>query len=126
MPLTVALHCSMVKKPQFVPPPAEPEYCAHHRVLSQGRAAAGVCVSKTGIVARATTVALALKRIASLLISIANNLISTRPRGIAPRSNFKQSAQWTNDVELSTSLSWPVTGVTVAGFLFRAVRTTII
>jgi predicted membrane-bound mannosyltransferase len=47
MPLTVALHCSMVKKPQFVPPPPLPEYWAHHRVLSQGRAVAGVCVSST-------------------------------------------------------------------------------
>src|SRR5262245_21490154 len=47
MPLTVALHCSMVKKPQFVPPPPLPEYWAHHRVLSQGRAVAGVCVSRT-------------------------------------------------------------------------------
>jgi hypothetical protein len=28
MPLTLALHCSMVKKPQFVPPPAVPEYWA--------------------------------------------------------------------------------------------------
>jgi hypothetical protein len=38
MPLTVALHCSRVKKPQLVPPPAlPPEYWAHHRVLSQGK-----------------------------------------------------------------------------------------
>jgi hypothetical protein len=30
MPLTVALHCSRVKKPQLVPPPAlPPEYWAH-------------------------------------------------------------------------------------------------
>ena len=78
---------------------------------------AGVCVSKTGIIARAATVTLALKRIASLLIVSPNNLISTRPRGIAPRSNFKQSAQLTNDVELSTSLLWPVAGMTVARFL---------
>src|SRR5262249_6314407 len=48
MPLTVALHCSMVKKPQFVPPPPVFEYWAHHRVLSQGRAVAGVCVSTAG------------------------------------------------------------------------------
>src|SRR5262245_31082661 len=54
MPLTVALHCSMVKKPQFVPPP--PVYWAHHRVLSQGRAVAGVSVSKTGISAKTTTI----------------------------------------------------------------------
>src|SRR5262245_33728610 len=38
MPLTVALHCSRVKKPQLVPPPnLPPEYWAHHRVLSQGK-----------------------------------------------------------------------------------------
>src|SRR4249919_1310010 len=38
MPLTVALHCSRVKKPQLVaPPPTLPEYWAHHRVLSQGK-----------------------------------------------------------------------------------------
>src|SRR4030095_4132626 len=38
MPLTVALHCSRVKNPQLVPPPAlPPEYWAHHRVLSQGK-----------------------------------------------------------------------------------------
>ena len=47
MPLTVALHCSMVKKPQLVPP-ALGAYSAHHRVLSQGRAVAGVCVSTAG------------------------------------------------------------------------------
>src|SRR5262245_62840006 len=38
----------MVKKPQLVPPPPMPEYWAHHRVLSQGRALAGVCDSIAG------------------------------------------------------------------------------
>jgi hypothetical protein len=38
----------MVKKPQLVPPPPLPEYWAHHRVLSQGRAEAGVRVSTDG------------------------------------------------------------------------------
>jgi hypothetical protein len=37
----------MVKKPQFVPPPPPAEYWAHHRVLSQGSALAGVCISVT-------------------------------------------------------------------------------
>jgi hypothetical protein len=43
-----SLHCSMVEKPQLVPPPAVPESWAHHRVLSQGRAPAGVCDSAAG------------------------------------------------------------------------------
>jgi hypothetical protein len=46
----------MVKNPQFVAPPASPEYSAHHRVLSQGRAAAGIPDSKTGIIARVATI----------------------------------------------------------------------
>ena len=38
MPLTVALHCSMVRKPQFVPPPPFPaEYSAHARRIDRGR-----------------------------------------------------------------------------------------
>src|SRR5262245_55297644 len=39
MPLTVALHCSRVKKPQLDPPPPlpPPKYSAHHRVLSHGK-----------------------------------------------------------------------------------------
>ena len=55
MPLTVALHCSMVKKPQLVPPATLPEYWAHHRVLSQGRAVAGVCVSTAGTMTKHQT-----------------------------------------------------------------------
>src|SRR5215475_2277801 len=71
MPLTLAWHCSKLEKPQLsVPPP--PEYSAHHDAL------AGVCVSTAGIITSAATITLALKRIASLLILIGNNLISTR------------------------------------------------
>ena len=77
MPLTLAWHCSKVEKPQFsVPPPLE--YSAHHDAL------AGVCVSTAGIITSAATITLALKRIASLLILIANNLISTRQARYCP------------------------------------------
>jgi hypothetical protein len=68
MPLTVALHCSMVKKPQLVPP-ALGAYSAHHRVLSQGRAVAGVCVSTVGTITSAA-VTLVTKRICNLLVVI--------------------------------------------------------
>jgi hypothetical protein len=71
MPLTVALHCSMVKKPQFEAPPALPEYWAHQRVLSQGSALAGVCVSITDSTPSAAI--LVAKRIASLLVVTRNN-----------------------------------------------------
>jgi hypothetical protein len=71
MPLTLAWHCSKLEKPQLSVPP-RPEYSAHHDAL------AGVCVSTAGIITSAATIALALKRIASLLMLMENNLISTR------------------------------------------------
>jgi hypothetical protein len=71
MPLTLAWHCSKLEKPQLSVPP-RPEYSAHHAAL------AGVCVSTAGIITSAATITLALKRIASLLMLMENNLISTR------------------------------------------------
>src|SRR5215475_13343611 len=71
MPLTLAWHCSKLEKPQLSVPP-RPEYSAHHDAL------AGVCVSTAGIITSAATITLALKRIASLLMLMENNLISTR------------------------------------------------
>jgi hypothetical protein len=71
MPLTLAWHCSKLEKPQLSVPP-RPEYSAHHDAL------AGVCVSTAGIITSAATITLALNRIASLLMLMENNLISTR------------------------------------------------
>src|SRR5262249_23517283 len=88
MPLTLAWHCSKLEKPQLSVPP-RPEYSAHHAAV------AGVCVSTAGIITSAATITLALKRIASLLMLMENNLISHTPSAVlahgptSPRSSTR-------------------------------------
>src|SRR5262245_62178897 len=84
MPLTLAWHCSKLEKPQLSPPPP-PEYSAHHDAL------AGVCVSTASIITSTATITLALKRMASLLILIGNNLISTRQAQYWPMVQVRES-----------------------------------
>src|SRR5262249_2241739 len=108
MPLTVALHCSMVKKPQFVAPPPLPEYWAHHRVLSQGRAVAGVCdcstVTSTG----------AAKTLVTERIETSWSLLEITPRTQNHSSVYRRRALNTRDCELMVGFRVPLSSKTTA------------